>query len=80
MGISAKILSQIVNEYSHKNFNDFINSYRIEESKKQLEGKNNEKYISEILYSVGFNSRSSFYNAFKKNTGLAPGEYIRLHS
>ncbi len=80
-GISAKILSQIINEYAHKNFNDFINSYRIEESKKQLREKNNsEKYISEILYSVGFNSRSSFYNAFKKNTDLTPGEYIRLHS
>lgn len=81
IGISSRILSQIINEYANKNFNDFINSYRIEESKKQLREKSNdEKYISEILYSVGFNSRSSFYNAFKKNTDLTPGEYIKLHS
>ena len=77
-GIAPKTLSQLINEYSNKNFNDFINSYRIEESKKLLRERNNsEKYISEILYSVGFNSRSSFYAAFKKNTGTTPGEYIR---
>ncbi len=79
LGLSARILSQIINEYSNNNFNDFINSFRIEESKKLLKG-GKDKYISEIQYSVGFNSRSSFYNAFKKNTGLTPGEYIKLHS
>jgi AraC-like DNA-binding protein len=79
-GISAKHLSQIINEYANKNFNDLINTYRVEKSKKLMKGQyKNEKYISEILYAVGFNSRSSFYNAFKKNTGLTPGEYLKLN-
>lgn len=69
-------LSQIINEEFNKNFNDFINCYRIKESKKLFaECTNGEKGILEIAYSVGFNSKSSFYNAFKKATVVTPKQY-----
>jgi len=76
LSIPSRYLSQIINEQTDKNFYDFINYYRIEESKILLKEKlRNEKYISEILFIVGFNSRSSFNNAFKKYTGYTPSDY-----
>ncbi|OGL45124.1 MAG: hypothetical protein A2161_10680 [Candidatus Schekmanbacteria bacterium RBG_13_48_7] len=71
-------LSQVINESFHQNFYDFINSYRIKESKQLLKNPNNEKYtIISIAYICGFSSKSSFYNAFRKNTGITPGEYLK---
>lgn len=73
--ISYKILSQIINEYFNQNFYDYINSLRIEESKKMLLDPSNKKTVLEILYEVGFNTKSVFNVAFKKTTGLTPTEY-----
>ena len=59
-----------------KSFFDLINSYRIEEAKKMIKEPEDEKMtISEVMYKVGFNSKSSFNTAFKKYTGLTPSEY-----
>lgn len=74
--ISSKYISQIINESLHKNFYDFINSYRIEESKRLLrESYNSGKTVLEILYDSGFNSKSAFNAAFKKQTGTTPTSY-----
>jgi AraC-like DNA-binding protein len=74
--IPIRHLSQIINEEFNKNFNDYINCYRIAESKKLFrENSNSEKGILEIAYSVGFNSKSAFYDAFKKSTGLTPKQF-----
>lgn len=69
-------LSQIINERMGKSFNDFINSYRIQEAKVKLsnpaEGK---KTILEIAYETGFYSKSVFNTAFKKFTGMTPSQF-----
>jgi AraC-like DNA-binding protein len=71
-------LSQVINESFDKNFYDFINSYRIIEAKRLLKSPDSEKFkIIAIAYDSGFNSKSSFYNAFRKNTGITPGEYLK---
>jgi len=76
LGTSPRYLSQSINENFNCNFFDFTNNYRIEEAKKMFANKSYSDYkIYEIMYAVGFNSRSSFINAFKKNTGLTPKEY-----
>jgi AraC-like DNA-binding protein len=75
--IPPRILSQIINEYFNQNFYDYVNKLRIEESKKFLLDSSNKKTILEILYTVGFNSKSSYNVAFKKNTGLTPTEFRR---
>ncbi len=76
--IPARFLSQIINEEFDKNYYDFINHYRIEESKKLLSGAESDMRIIGVLYEVGFNSKSTFNAAFKKETGLTPRQYKSL--
>lgn len=76
LNVSARILSQIINEYFNQNFYDYVNRLRIEESKRMLIC-DKKRTVSEILYEVGFNTKSAFNTAFKKATGLTPSEYRR---
>jgi len=76
--IHPKFLSQIINSQFDQNFYDFVNNYRIEEAKAiMIENTDEKMTILEILYEVGFNSKSAFNNAFKKNTGKTPSEFKR---
>jgi AraC-like DNA-binding protein len=76
LSIGERYLSQIINESFNENFYDFVNRYRIEESKEIIRTINgNPKTILSIAYDVGFNSKSTFNMAFKKNTGYTPKEY-----
>ncbi|WP_055395558.1 helix-turn-helix domain-containing protein [Flagellimonas eckloniae] len=76
LNISAGYLSQIVNTLGGMNFSEFINLYRVNESKKMLTGLSFSNYtIVSIGLEAGFNSKSVFYTAFKKRTGLTPSEY-----
>lgn len=68
-----KVVSQAINKVFECNFSDYINSYRIEASKKLLAESNTS--IKEIMFEVGFNSRSVFNTLFKKTTGLTPSQY-----
>lgn len=77
LNIKTDQLSGILNNELGQNFFDFINKYRIEEFKIQcLDYKNNHLSIMGIAYNCGFNSKASFYRAFKKYTGMSPGEFI----
>lgn len=76
LSIKPHHLSQVFNEILHQNFYDFINSYRIKESQSFLADQTHqEATILEILYQIGFNSKSVFNSAFKKHTGMTPTEY-----
>jgi len=81
LNMHHKYLSQVINSQFNQNFYDFVNQYRVNEAKKMLAKNSNEKTtILEILYEVGFNSKSAFNNAFKKFTGKTPTEYKRINS
>jgi len=74
--MSHRELSILINQELKQHFFDFINTYRIEKATKILKDPEKRKYtILEILYEVGFNSKSSFNTAFKKQTGLTPTAY-----
>jgi len=78
--VSRTHLSFIINVYANQKFYDFINYYRIEEAKKNLSEKINEKLsILDIAYLSGFNSKSSFNRAFKRFTKLTPKEYKKIN-
>ena len=79
-GIPYRSLSEVINLSLNKNFYDYINEYRIIESTKILLDKESKfKTILEVLYNVGYNSKSSFNTAFKKHTGLTPTEYKKTY-
>ncbi|WP_319501097.1 helix-turn-helix domain-containing protein [uncultured Draconibacterium sp.] len=74
--ISSRELSILINHHLNKHFFDFVNEYRIEKAMELLASTDRKEYtVLEILYEVGFNSKSSFNTAFKKHTGLTPTEY-----
>ena len=66
-------ISQVLNEHMNQNFFDFINRYRIEWVKELLSDPgNNDQKIFSLAYDSGFNSKSTFYNLFKKTVGVTP--------
>ena len=73
------ILSQYVNEVLGKSFSNLIKEYRIEKAKKLLETEKN-LTVESLGYDSGFNSKSTFFTAFKKQTGLTPTEYQKWRS
>lgn len=77
IGIPLNKLSTIINKGLKKTFYDLINEKRIEKSKKLLKNMNSQTTIEYIAYESGFNSRASFYRAFKKHTGITPTEFLR---
>jgi len=79
LSVSTKHLSQVINQSFNKSFFDFINSYRIQEAQKILKESKDEKMtVLEVMFDVGFNSKSSFNTAFKKETGQTPTEFRKM--
>jgi AraC-like DNA-binding protein len=78
MGISTHDLSFMLNEGFGLSFFNFVNSYRIAEVKQLiLSGQHRQFNMLGIAYSAGFNSKTTFNTAFKKETGLSPTQYIQ---
>lgn len=69
---SANELALILRQTPQKNFYDFINYYRIEHAKTLLLKEEAGRTVLDIALDSGFNSKSAFYRAFKKHTGLSP--------
>jgi AraC-like DNA-binding protein len=69
-------VSHVVNHHLAKNFYDLVNSYRVSAAK-SIFATNSESAltITDVMYQVGFNSKSSFNTQFKQKTGLTPSEY-----
>jgi len=76
LGLSKSHFSKLINTYSDFNFSDFINSLRVEQAKKFLSKNEFSAYtIVAIGLECGFNSKSTFYSAFKKFTSETPTSF-----
>ncbi|PQJ80155.1 helix-turn-helix domain-containing protein [Polaribacter porphyrae] len=76
--ISNNDLSWLINNSYNTNFYEFINSYRVDEFIERIKKGDAEKHtISAISLDVGFNSKSTFYKAFKLITNTTPVNYIK---
>ena len=72
-GASTHYLSQTFSQLLATTFYDYINTARVEYAKTLL--KNTDKTVLSIANDAGFQSRSSFYTAFKKHSGMTPSAF-----
>lgn len=80
LGLRPQELSQVINSRSGGSFYELINGARVDEAKSLLlstEGRR--RKMLDIALSVGFSSQSTFYNQFKKLTGVTPTAYRDQH-
>lgn len=76
--MNSRDVSVLINQNLKQHFFDFINEYRVKEAMETLKNPSKKEFtVLEILYEVGFNSKSSFNTAFKKHTGVTPTQFIK---
>jgi len=76
VGCSVNILSQVINSGFGTSFFDYLNRYRIEHARELLARSDAERNaILHVAFTVGFNSNSAFYSAFRKYVGMTPAQY-----
>ena len=74
--IPKHYISQVINEKLNKNFNTFINEYRVKEFKQRLVNPTNAHFtIIALAFESGFNSKTSFNMIFKKIEKVTPSEF-----
>ncbi len=71
-------LSWLLNQSLGKNFNDYVNGYRLEAFKKMaLDPVNKHLTLLGLAYDAGFKSKSTFNDYFRKQEGVTPKEWVR---
>jgi len=76
VGCSVNHLSQVINAGFGMSFFDYLNHFRVGHAKALLSGSNGQNgAVLDVAFTVGFNSNSAFYAAFKKCVGQTPAQY-----
>lgn len=74
VSVSSHQLSALLNEQLGKNFTTYVNEYRVAEACRRMTEQPG--YTLEAIgYEAGFNSKSTFFSAFKKINGMTPATY-----
>lgn len=77
VNMSREDLSDVINQGFNTRFNDYINRFRIDETKRLMhEGKHKQLSLLGIAHESGFNSKATFNRAFRKSENQAPSDYI----
>lgn len=76
LSLSSRSLSRVINRHFKQNFFEFINGYRVDESKCLLQQhENRQTTMLKVMEQAGFNSKATFNTFFKKRVGLTPTQY-----
>jgi AraC-like DNA-binding protein len=74
----SKLISAVINEAFEKNFNDFVNAYRVNLFKEKVNDPTLKHLtLLAIAFECGFNSKSTFNRAVKRATGEMPSAFVR---
>lgn len=77
VGSNPNDVSQVLNAHFGLGYHDYISRLRVAEAQRILNDPDRTETLLEILLEVGFNSKSVFNAAFKRETGLTPSEFRR---
>ena len=76
--VNSNVVSKTINSEFSLNFNDYINQKRVKVARKRLLSADFKHLTVEAIgHSVGFNSKSAFYTAFKKFVGTSPSAFVK---
>jgi AraC-like DNA-binding protein len=77
LGLPAKLVSFLINSHFDKNFNDFINTYRVSHVIDCIKAGDLHNYtLYALATQAGFSNKTSFVNAFKKVHNTTPSQFI----
>jgi AraC-like DNA-binding protein len=77
VGIKRHNVSVAINRCTQKNFNTFVNEYRIKHIIRVLSDNDRRPLSVEgVAFASGFSEPRNFYRVFKKITGLTPTEFL----
>ena len=78
LALPSRYLSYLINKYHYKSYKEFINQYRIDFFiTKARSGEVKRKTLLALAMESGFNSKSTFNQAFKNCKGKSPSEFLR---
>lgn len=79
LGTNQSYMSAFLNQKLGLNFNDYLNSLRIQYASKLLLNPEKKYSMEQVFEMSGFNSKSTFYTAFKKHAGISPAAFVKLN-
>jgi AraC-like DNA-binding protein len=78
LGTHNSLISHVINNGFDKNFNDFVNEFRVNIFKTKVsDPKSKHLTLLALAFECGFNSKSTFNRAVKKSTGLLPSDFLK---
>jgi len=76
--IPPKTISAVLNQHLQTNFNEWMNSYRIDAFKQKICKADMQRLtISGIAAECGFNSQATFQRIFRQSVGMTPSQYMK---
>ena len=72
-----KVRAVINGQLGHRNFSEFVNSFRVEAAKALLTDAAENSNVAQVAYAVGFSSLAPFNRVFKETTGVTPTQWRR---
>ncbi|SCK21089.1 nuclear transport factor 2 family protein [Vogesella sp. LIG4] len=76
-GYSRNQLSYLLNQVLGSSFYQYVNAARVRHLLAELPRQPLPLRVDELAFAAGFNSLSSFYRAFRDETGMTPSAYLR---
>lgn len=75
LGSNRTYVSAIINKFTNLTFYNYIHKYRINEAISIISNPEDDTAMKAICDDIGYNSLTSFYRAFQRETGCSPVIY-----